>query len=349
MISHFISCALAIILFCCSSFAISADSIKIGTFYFPGWRDYQAGAPAKLPWERLKSYPEREPLLGWYDDGDPQIVEQQLKWMIDYGIDYIIYDWYWGGNQTFLSHGLNAYLMTESKSRIPFALLWANHTGVPKTKREFTEMVRFWIDRYFHRSEYMMIDGKPLLFIFSHPEFAKQSDVLGEGYAVLLAEAEQMARDAGYKGIYFVGGTHIHPSLVKQAAVSGYSAFSAYNYHGKTPLGSTSYAELDEAYQYIWGWIVQNSSIPYIVPMTQGWDKRPWGGSKNPLHDLSGGTPQEFKKHVQAARDFITANPRGTLNMGVICCWNEFGEGSYIEPTKKDKFKYLEIIKDTFK
>ena len=32
----------------------------------------------------------------------------------------------------------------------------------------------------------------------------------------------------------------------------------------------------------------------------------------------------------------------------VICCWNEFGEGSYIEPTKKDGFSYLEKVKKVF-
>jgi hypothetical protein len=34
--------------------------------------------------------------------------------------------------------------------------------------------------------------------------------------------------------------------------------------------------------------------------------------------------------------------------LGVICCWNEFGEGSYIEPTQKNGFSYLEKIKKVF-
>jgi hypothetical protein len=32
----------------------------------------------------------------------------------------------------------------------------------------------------------------------------------------------------------------------------------------------------------------------------------------------------------------------------MIEAWNEFGEGSYIEPTKKWGFSYLETIKNVF-
>jgi hypothetical protein len=329
------------------------DKYKIGTFYFPGWRSNQVGAPAILPWERIKVFPEREPLLGWYDDGDPVVLEQQLQWMYSYGIDFVVFDWYWDGRQTLLGHGLNAYLQTRSKHLVPFALLWANHTPVPRTKSDFTSMVEFWLNRYFHRPEYLKIGGKPIVFIFYHPHLIKQAEQLGQSFTSLLAEAENMARMRGYPGIYFIGGTHIHPSLIAQGLSSGYSAFSAYNYHGKAEHSksnpeSTSYAELDDAYRYIWKWIVTQSKIPYIVPMTQGWDKRPWGGSSNPLHDQSGGNPESFEKHLLAARNLMETYQDQTQRMGVICCWNEFGEGSNIEPTKKDGFIYLEKIRKIF-
>lgn len=32
----------------------------------------------------------------------------------------------------------------------------------------------------------------------------------------------------------------------------------------------------------------------------------------------------------------------------MIEAWNEFGEGAYIEPTKKWEFKYLETVKKVF-
>ena len=35
-------------------------------------------------------------------------------------------------------------------------------------------------------------------------------------------------------------------------------------------------------------------------------------------------------------------------NTLVFCCWNEFGEGHYIEPTRGYGFDYLDVIRDTF-
>jgi len=66
------------------------------------------------------------------------------------------------------------------------------------------------------------------------------------------------------------------------------------------------------------------------------------------LHDNSFSTAEEFGKHLEAAKRFMDEYPTLTRSMGVVCCWNEFGEGSYIEPTKKDGFSYLEKIRNVF-
>jgi hypothetical protein len=35
-------------------------------------------------------------------------------------------------------------------------------------------------------------------------------------------------------------------------------------------------------------------------------------------------------------------------NTAIFCCWNEFGEGHYIEPTRGNGFSYLDAIRDVF-
>ncbi|WP_298391072.1 glycoside hydrolase family 99-like domain-containing protein, partial [Hydrotalea sp.] len=59
-------------------------------------------------------------------------------------------------------------------------------------------------------------------------------------------------------------------------------------------------------------------------------------------------TPDEFEAHLKRAKIFMTRNPEKTKKIGIICAWNEFGEGSYIEPTKKFGFQYLERVKKIF-
>lgn len=329
--------------------ATTSNNYFLGVYYFPGWKDNQPGAPARLPWERIKAYPERQPMLGWYPEGDVTIAEQHIRWMHDYGIGFVIYDWYWNGKVTFIEHALQAYLQARNNDLVPFSLLWANHSPTPRTMQEYDDMVDFWITHYFGLPQYLRLAGKPVLFVFSHPHLSKQAAGLGLTTAGMLERANLRAIGRGLPGIFFVGGTHVDQSIVnKNAASSGYSAFSAYNYHGRANRDSESYLELDASYQRIWDWIVANSPLPYFPPMTSGWDKRPWGGSGNPKHDNSFSDPESFESHLRAGKALMDRLPEDKQRIGVICCWNEFGEGSYIEPTKRWRFKYLERVRAVF-
>lgn len=317
---------------------------KIGVYYFPGWRDFQPGAAYSEPWKKIQPFAEREPLLGWYDDGATSILEQQMGWMKKYGIDFVVFDWYWNGSNPLLNHSIDSYLEFGNKKPVDFTILWANHNDVPRTRNEFTLMVRYWIAKYFSSPGYLKIDGKPVVFIFSHDNILRSARHLGETVPGLLGVAENMARAAGLAGIYFVGSTHWEPDL----KASGYSAISNYNHHG-FDKESESYEELDFEYRKIWNKAGRQGVIPYFVPMTQGWDRRPWGGSRNPKHDNSSSTPAMFERHLVAAKHFMDLHPRQTSKVGVICCWNEYGEGSVIEPTKLWGFQFLDSVKKTFK
>ncbi|UIF89500.1 glycoside hydrolase family 99-like domain-containing protein [Cupriavidus necator] len=72
------------------------------------------------------------------------------------------------------------------------------------------------------------------------------------------------------------------------------------------------------------------------------------GGSKDPLHDESISDPDSFEAHLREGAALMEEFPRQTKGVAVICCWNEFGEGSVIEPTTKYNFSYLEKIRSVF-
>ena len=316
---------------------------QIGVYYFPGWRAGLKAAPSLVPWEAIKPFKEREPMLGWYDDGDVETVNTQLGWMRSHGLSYVVFDWYWGGGRVHLEQALQAYFSAANRSQMPFALLWSNHDAAPTSAGDFSAMVRYWIDNYFKRPEMFKIDGKPVVFIFDHQHLQERARQFGSDVPSLLNTAQELVRAAGLPPIYFVGSTFNNP----KAASLGYSATSAYNYQG-LDKPSRSYSQLVTDYAKAWEFQTGRHGVPYIVPMTQGWDRRPWGGSKDPEHDLSGGVPETFEQHLRAAKALMDRQPQQTLRMGVICCWNEFGEGSYIEPTKAAGFTYLERIKAVF-
>lgn len=331
-----------------------AQEYKIGVFYFPGWVK-RPGTNWDPPWDQIKLYPDREPLLGWYPEGEVWVAEKQIQWLYDYGVNFLIFDWYWTkDNKPGLEHALQAYLKAKNSNLVKYTILWANHSDVPESLDQFTAMVDFWINNYFNKKQFMTIDGKPVVYIFSAEILRDNAKKFGASTNDLLNISRNIAIKAGYKGIYFVACTQAIYSLVNEyIPSSGYDAISAYNYHrgysGTYEKGglSINFAELASGYKQSWEWILENSSLPYFLPVSAGWSKNPWG-SHTP-HDASFSDPLSFRKHLVEAKSMLDRYPDKTKNTIVICAWNEFGEGSYIEPTKKWKFQYLNAIKDVFR
>ncbi|CAG2140124.1 hypothetical protein LMG31506_02168 [Cupriavidus yeoncheonensis] len=330
----------------------SSNAPRVGVFYFPGWKDDALGLAYPKPWEKIKPFPERMPLLGWYDEGQPEVMATQLRWMREYGISYVVFDWYWSKDKPLLNHALEAYL------RIPgpkpdFALMWANHDSGPRSKEEFASMMRYVSDHYLTSSDYLRVSGRPAFFIQLGSALERKARAIGSSTDELLSDAQSYVTRTGGESIFFIAGAG--PGFADTVGRKlGYSAYFAYNYHSG-PDGTVagekrhthSYKELDSAYRQTWQWFIAHSDLPYIVPTTSGWDKRPWGGSRDPLHDNSIGTPEEFSTHLAAARRVLADNPRNTIDLILTCCWNEYGEGSIVEPTSGAEFSYLKAIQST--
>lgn len=351
-----ILCVATLLVFLC---AIPASAASIGVYYYPGWRDDTLGNRSKFPWDELRAYPDRKPLLGYYAEGNVDVINRQLGWMSDAGIDFVVFDWYWNNRLGALqSHALDAYYQAPNRSLVKHAIMWANHSEFPEAPGEFEKMVRFW-RFYFRQPGYLQIDGRPVVIVMSAKQLDEKAKKFGSTAAALLSAGQSIAREEGFPGIYFVGGAGAYSPYVSNnpdpKTAGGYSAFSSYNYHeagprvGQNARGlSHSYRELDLGYRDHWNWIVANSKVPYILPMTSGWDVRPWGGSKDAAHDNSLSTPDEFEVHLRAAKAVMDQSPQKTMGMGVICCWNEFGEGSFIEPTEQAGDEYLQRIRRVF-
>ena len=42
----------------------------------------------------LHDYPERTPLMGYYDEENPEVCDWEIKWALEHGINCFIYCWY---------------------------------------------------------------------------------------------------------------------------------------------------------------------------------------------------------------------------------------------------------------
>ena len=328
---------------------------QVGVFYFPGWKDDTIGLAYPKPWAPIKPYSGREPLLGWYDEGQPEVMEQHLAWMASHALRYLVFDYYWA-ERPIVDHAVRAYQASRGKAKVAYALMWANHDDRPASRSDFDGMVGDLVVNHLARPEYLHVGGKPLLLVMVPTNLNSKARAFGNTGPELIAALRAAVRKAGLPGVVLLAGAGGGTNEVTQNAKRwGYDGYFAYNYHagvdgrsGGQQRESHSYTELDQGYRQHWAWFMQNADMPYLLPLTSGWDKRPWGGSGDTLHDNSLSTVDEFTQHLQAARSMLLANPAKTFNLGLICCWNEFGEGSFIEPTKAQGTRYLDAVKSVF-
>src|SRR6218665_3155715 len=181
---------------------------NVGVYYFPGWRDNTPGAPSKTPWEPLKKFPKKEPLLGWYDEGSEEVATTQINQMKKAGIDFVAFDWYWSeGSKPYLDHAVSAFLKSPAwaGSGMQFTFLWANHMNVPNTVENFEQMIRYLAKYYFGRPDYVKVDGRPVIYVFSQENLRNQAWKLGMQPKDFLAPARRIAKQQGFPDLYIVG------------------------------------------------------------------------------------------------------------------------------------------------
>lgn len=317
---------------------------EVGIYYFPGWK-------TASQWQPLQRFPERKPVLGWYREGEPEIADWHIKWAVEHGITFFAYDWYWSQGARQLEHALHdGYFKARYRNLLKFCLLWANHNPPhTSTYEDCLAVTGYWIENYFRRPEHLTFDGKPVMIIFSPHRLTEDlgSDGVKRAFEAMRAECQR----TGLKGLYLIacigdaGGA-------RQAAVEGYDAITAYNWPHLGMTGEGMFAPFETlvpAYRRQWEHLFADSPIPLTpLPVCGGWDSRPWHGENNLVR--FGRTPELFKRHLLDAKQVLEIRgQKSSVRKAILVeAWNEWGEGSYIEPHAEFGFGYLDAIREVF-
>src|ERR1035437_6645719 len=112
----------------------------LAAYYYPGYhpdkKDDKWHGKGWTEWElhkrgeqRFKGHYIGQPLWGYEDESDTRAHEKKLKAAADYGIDVMLYDWYWYDDGLFIEKALeNGYLKARNNDKVKFAVMWAGHT-----------------------------------------------------------------------------------------------------------------------------------------------------------------------------------------------------------------------------
>lgn len=321
---------------------------QIGSYYFPRW--YRP-----VDWDCIdKVAPIRKPVLGWYDEREPEIVDWQIKWALEHGVSYFLVDWYWDRGNKHLEHWLNeGFAKAKYRSMFQWCIMWANHNaqGSHSDPKDWENVTQDWIDNFFGQPEYLKQDGKPVVWIWS--PFGISRDQGGiEGAKKLLDKSREMVKAAGYPGIVFAamnaGGSE---QQAKDLAAMGYELNSSYHWWGdgpstaKDPMNFSFELVADSSYKT---WVerekvVEAAGMKWLPVADSGWDSRPWHGDRSRV--IYGRTVDQWTRVLRDAKKYLDERDEKQLILGP---WNEWGEGSYLEPCAEFGFDMLRAIRQVF-
>jgi len=323
---------------------VSTGDYEVGAYYFPGW-------PTRDKWRVLDAFPERWPLLGYYREGDPDIMDWHIRWAVEHGVSFFAFDWYWDRGQRQLEHALHdGYLRARLRPLMKFCLLWANHNPPgSSSEADLLAMTDFWIERYFREPDYLAIDGRPVVIVFTPG--ALRRDLGTDAVGAALSRMRERARAAGLPGLFVIGAVGEAPSDVEALAREGYDAGTGYNYPragmADEDARSAPYALMVDGYEQIWYSIAVQRRIDYAPVTEPGWDSRPWHGDSALVR--TGRDPARFEDMLRRARAFTDRYPlAGGRKLVLIEAWNEHGEGEAIEPHRQWGFAYLDAVRHVF-
>ena len=327
------------------------------THYCPLWKE-----STHTGWKLIEPWPERKPVLGWYNEGTPEVADWHIKYLVEHGISGIVYCWYRsnlnGPVQQSIGHAIHdGLLRARYLPLIKFGIMWENGCGqgIGSAEDMMQNLLPFWIDNYFSNPSYVRIDGKPVLYVWVPSNVTRQlggSEKMRRTFERMRAEC----RRRGLGGLYLVGcvGQEDQATL-ETMATEGWDASSAYGTVWRPPARVTTLGDFCSApfegfidqQEALWKFKRNLHLLPDITAAMMGWDSRPW---KETPFFWSDNTPVKFRELCRRAKAVIDASPGSgpEKNTAIFCCWNEFGEGHYIEPTRGYGFSYLDVIREVF-
>lgn len=330
---------------------------EIGAYYFPGWS-------RRSGWDKVDATaPIRRPFLGYYDEANPEVVDWQIKWAVENGIQFFFVDWYWRAGQISLDHWVKAFYRAKYKKYLKWAVMWANHNG-PGTHSEadWRAVTQFWLENYFKTPEYYQIDGKPVVVIWDPAVIdadmiaeAKKNGVElkpGEGLAMAFQISRDLCVEVGLKGVYFVAmkwPEHATDSAtIQKLADATFDATTIYHYMhpGDKVLPNPKLYPFDDVVSSApahWSSWQEAGVLPFIPNLSTGWDSRPWHGFRQTV--VYGRDAEKFRKHCADFKEFADKTGVKRFALGPV---NEWGEGSYAEPNREFGFGMYEAVRDVF-
>lgn len=297
--------------------------------------------------------------LGFYDLRLPESRKAQADLAREYGIHGFCYYHYWFNGQRMLERIFDEVLDSGSPD-LPFCLCWANETWTKTWAGKDGEILREqiysaeddlrhiqYLIKAFKDERYIKVNGRPLFLIYRANHI---SEHLPEMLPIWKKELERAELPEPYlccvrtpPNEFFEASVDFFPS---DAMVT---LTDRLKFKLRTSLGIdirkwrhkiVDYREIVE--------IKTSASRPdfkqFLCPVPN-WDNSPRKANTGSFI-LQGSSPEEFERWLKFAAEETNARFSGEERLLFINAWNEWAEGTHLEPDQRWGRRYLESIRN---
>ena len=356
----------------------TGDEPRTRIFWPEGYGEWQTvkAAQPKYPGHQWP----RKPLWGYVNEADPYVMEMQIEAATRHGVNVFIYDWYWYDNRPFLEQCLNhGFLKAKNRDKMKFYLMWANHTADSMwdirtsdrwdpiwdgaVNREiFDNIVNRTIEKYFTQPNYYTIDGKPVYMIFDICNLVRGLGGVENTNAALKYFREQTVK-AGFPGLELHltvrGHGHMDKIIDEKSGMTVGEFIAQAGFDGFTHYGIVDFLQVARPYPEVMKDLVKGyeetaSSLnaPYYPNIAMGWDANPRYPRPHDYIDhnvCTETTPENIKEGFKLAKKYVDDNAdKLKAPLVVVNSWNEWTEGTYLQPDDINGYGYLEALKSVF-
>ncbi|MES2270200.1 MAG: glycoside hydrolase family 99-like domain-containing protein, partial [Pseudomonadota bacterium] len=321
---------------------------------FTEWRN-SAKAKPNFQGHRQPRFPAD---LGYYDLRVAEVMEQQADLARRYGVTGFCYYYYWFGGQRILEMPLERLVKT-GQPNLPFCLCWANENWTRRwdgkdqdilLKQEYgdADAVKFAEDigRFFDLPNYITIDGKPLILIYRVADMPNPRRFLdtcrniwrGQGHGeAVIAMVESFEFSAAPKEptqfganvtVEFPAHGMVHDPAMRVNKLNGAWTGSAHDYRH---LATAFMNRIEPNFHRMRSVLV-------------GWDTTPRHPDRSLV--LEHATPGAFQAWLEWTYRRTKEQNFGDERLVFINAWNEWCEGSYLEPDLDYGHAYLQAVRN---
>lgn len=294
--------------------------------------------------------------------------ESAIRWQMDLAREYGIYGFcyyhYWFDGKLLMEKPLE--MMRKMENRLPYCFCWANEPwtrawdGKTSTvlmpqryggEKEWEEHFQYLL-QFFQDSSYILVEGKPVLVLYRTNDIPNCEE--------MIAYFDKRCKENGFAGIYLVEEKNSFQNSIccKNAdAILNFepmytlkyerSFFSRvvdklYNkYFNKIHNNKMLVYSYDSAWKRI---LKRKSDAPEGKREFRGgfvdWDNSPRKQERGMV--VLGATPEKFQYYL--GKQMELAREEGS-EFVFINAWNEWAEGTYLEPDTCNGYGYLEAIR----